>query len=115
MGEAADADRRDAPINLAGRRIRVGYVSSDLREHAIGYLMAELFEIHDKTKFEVFGYYCGKDPQGDLNARIRSSWLPKVRSILPHPNQSPLTGSKVSQTPPAPQLPLRGKDNTLLC
>ena len=62
--DAPDADRRDAPIDLTGRRIRVGYVSSDLREHAIGYLMAELFEIHDKTKFEVFGYYCGKDPQG---------------------------------------------------
>jgi predicted O-linked N-acetylglucosamine transferase (SPINDLY family) len=71
--DAPDADRRDAAIDLRGRRIRVGYVSSDLREHAIGYLMAELFEIHDKNKVEVFGYYCGKDPQGELNARIRAS------------------------------------------
>jgi predicted O-linked N-acetylglucosamine transferase (SPINDLY family) len=71
--DAPDADRRDAAIDLSERRIRVGYVSSDLREHAIGYLMAELFEIHDKTKVEVFAYYCGKDPQGDLNARIRAA------------------------------------------
>jgi predicted O-linked N-acetylglucosamine transferase (SPINDLY family) len=71
--DAPDADRRDAPIDLEGRRIRVGYVSSDLREHAIGYLMVELFELHDRTKVEVFGYYCGKDPQGELNARIRAA------------------------------------------
>lgn len=71
--DAPDADRRDAPIDLTGRRIRVGYVSSDLREHAVGYLMAELFEVHDRQKVEVFAYYCGVDPQGDLNARIRAS------------------------------------------
>ena len=71
--DAPDADRRHAPIDLASRRLRVGYVSSDLREHAIGYLMAELFELHDTSKIEVFAYYCGKDPQGELNARIRAA------------------------------------------
>jgi predicted O-linked N-acetylglucosamine transferase (SPINDLY family) len=71
--DAPDADRRNASIDLTGRRLRVGYVSSDLREHAIGYLMAELFELHDREKVEVFAYYCGVDPQGDLNARIRKA------------------------------------------
>ena len=71
--DAPDADRRDAPIDLAGRRIRVGYVSSDLREHAIGYLMTELFELHDKSKVEVFAYYCGKDPQGGITTRIKAA------------------------------------------
>jgi predicted O-linked N-acetylglucosamine transferase (SPINDLY family) len=71
--DAPDADRRNAPIKLKGRRLKVGYVSSDLREHAIGYLMAELFEVHDKTKVEVFAYYCGKDPQGAITDRIKAS------------------------------------------
>ncbi len=71
--DAPDADRRDAPIDLTGRRLRVGYVSSDLREHAVGYLMAELFELHDKAAVEVFAYYCGQGPQGDLSARIRTA------------------------------------------
>ena len=71
--DTPDADRRDAPTDIAGRRIRVGYVSSDLREHAIGYLMSELFEVHDKTKVEVFAYYCGKDPQGPLTDRIKAA------------------------------------------
>jgi len=66
-------DRRDAGIDLAGRRLRVGYVSSDLRDHAIGYLMAELFELHDREKVEVFAYYCGKKDDGALNARIKAA------------------------------------------
>lgn len=59
------SDRRRAAIDLNGRRIRVGYVSSDLRDHAVGYLMAELFEIHDKSKVEVFAYYCGRPSEGE--------------------------------------------------
>jgi predicted O-linked N-acetylglucosamine transferase (SPINDLY family) len=68
-----DADRRHARIDLRGRRLRIGYVSSDLRDHAVGYLMAELFEVHDRSKVEVFAYYCGI-PGGDgLQTRIKAS------------------------------------------
>jgi len=66
-------DRRDAAIDLTGRRMRIGYVSSDLRDHAIGYLMAELFELHDRSQVEVFAYYCGKPDEGALNARIKAA------------------------------------------
>lgn len=37
-------------------RIRIGYVSGDLCVHAVGLLLPELLEGHDKTKFEIFGY-----------------------------------------------------------
>jgi predicted O-linked N-acetylglucosamine transferase (SPINDLY family) len=67
------ADRRHAPIELNGRRLRVGYVSSDLRDHAVGYLMAELFELHDRSKIEVFAYYCGIAAKDGLQTRIRGS------------------------------------------
>lgn len=66
-------DRREAAIDLAGRRMRIGYVSSDLRDHAIGYLMAELFEVHDRSQVEVFAYYCGRPDEGALNARIKAA------------------------------------------
>ena len=62
-----------APIDLSGRRLRVGYVSSDLRDHAVGYLMAEMLELHDKAKFEVFAYNCGPNATGALNERIRNT------------------------------------------
>jgi predicted O-linked N-acetylglucosamine transferase (SPINDLY family) len=66
-------DRRAAEIDLSGRRLRIGYVSSDLRDHAIGYLMAELFELHDRDQVEVFAYYCGRPDEGALNARIKAA------------------------------------------
>ena len=64
-----DADRRHAPVDLTTRRLRVGYISSDLRDHAIGYLMPEVFELHDQTAVEIFVYYCGPDPKGAMNDR----------------------------------------------
>jgi predicted O-linked N-acetylglucosamine transferase (SPINDLY family) len=73
-----DFDRRHAAIDLSGRRLKVGYVSSDLREHAVGYLMSEMFELHDRAKVEVFAYYCGIPSDDGVNARIKLAvehWL----------------------------------------
>ena len=33
-----------------GQRLRVGYVSSDLREHAVGFALCEALELHDKSQ-----------------------------------------------------------------
>ncbi len=68
-----DSDRRHAPIDLSNRRLRIGYVSSDLRDHAIGYLMAELFELHSKRDVEVFAYYCGPASTSALTGRIKAA------------------------------------------
>lgn len=43
-----------APPLASGRRIRVGYLSSDFRMHAVGMLAAPLLEHHDRASFEVF-------------------------------------------------------------
>ena len=76
---AADFDRRHATIDVSKRRLRVGYVSSDLRDHAVGYLMAELFEVHDKARVEVFAYYCGPESNSELTQRTKANvehWKP---------------------------------------
>ncbi len=36
-------------------KIRIAYVSADFGDHPVSYLTAELFELHDRNKFEVFG------------------------------------------------------------
>ncbi len=36
-------------------KIRVAYLSADFREHAMCYLMAGVFEQHDRTEFDIFG------------------------------------------------------------
>jgi predicted O-linked N-acetylglucosamine transferase (SPINDLY family) len=71
--ELSRHDRRDAPIVLDGRRLRIGYVSSDLRDHAIGTLMAEVFELHDRARVEVTAYYCGPPSTAPLQARIKAA------------------------------------------
>ena len=37
-------------------RIRLGYLSGDLHHHAVGLLTAELFELHDRERFEVWAF-----------------------------------------------------------
>lgn len=59
-------------ISGTGQRVRVGYLSSDLREHAVGFALCEVLELHDKSNVEVFAYYCGDPRPGDATqARIR--------------------------------------------
>lgn len=72
-GPITGTDRRNAPIDFPERRLRVGYVSSDLRDHAIGYLMAEFFELHGRNDIEVFVYYCGIPSNSELTNRIMSA------------------------------------------
>lgn len=37
-------------------KLRVGYVSPDFRNHAVGRLISQLFETHNREQFEIFGY-----------------------------------------------------------
>lgn len=52
-------------------RLRIGYLSSDLHNHATAYLMAEVFERHDRSKVEVVAYSCGADDGREMRTRIR--------------------------------------------
>jgi predicted O-linked N-acetylglucosamine transferase (SPINDLY family) len=60
-----------APAAPVKRPLRIGYVSPDLRGHAIGYLTAEVFGLHDRSRVEVFAYYSGPGGPDALQARIR--------------------------------------------
>jgi predicted O-linked N-acetylglucosamine transferase (SPINDLY family) len=51
-------------------RIRIAYVSADFRVHPIPYLITEVFELHDRSKFEVIGISLGPDDKSDVRARI---------------------------------------------
>ena len=61
------------PAPKTGGRLRLGYLSSDLREHAVGYLAAELFELHDRDRVEVFAYFCGPPGADPLQERIKAA------------------------------------------
>lgn len=54
-------------------RVRVGYVSSDFHHHATCVLMAEVFEHHDRDRFEVFAYSHGPDDASAMRKRVQQS------------------------------------------
>ena len=55
----------------AHERLRIGYLSSDLRQHATATLTAAVFELHDRRRFEVFGYAIGPADDSAMRRRLR--------------------------------------------
>lgn len=53
-----------------GPRLRIGYLSADLHEHATAYLLAELLEVHDRARFEVIAYSYGPDDGSAMRKRL---------------------------------------------
>jgi len=64
------------PISKTGKRhkIRVGYFSSDFYNHATAYLMAELFELHNKGKFELIAFSFGPNSNDQMRKRISEAF-----------------------------------------
>ena len=56
-------------------RIRVGYISPDLRGHVAGYFAAAFFTHHDRDRFEVFGYAaCKEDAFSETLKQNADGW-----------------------------------------
>jgi len=53
--------------------LRIGYLSSDLREHAVGQLMAEVPALHDRSQVEIFAYYCGPQSLDPMHDAFKTS------------------------------------------
>ncbi len=54
-------------------KIRIAYLSSDFCLHPVSMLTAELFELHDRRRFEVYGYCWSRDDGSALRKRIIQS------------------------------------------
>lgn len=57
-----------------GTRIRLGYLSSDLRVHAVASLIAGVFEHHDRSRFEVIGYSTSPNDQSPMRTRLTGAF-----------------------------------------
>ena len=65
-----------APLALGAHppgRLRIAYLSADFHTHATAYLMAELFELHDRSRFEVLALSFGPDDSGPMRQRIAAA------------------------------------------
>ncbi len=55
-------------------RIRLGYFSADLRNHAVAILTAGLFESHDRSRFEVTAFSLGPDRRDEMRTRVEAAF-----------------------------------------
>jgi predicted O-linked N-acetylglucosamine transferase (SPINDLY family) len=52
------------------QKIRIGYLSSDFRTHAVSLLTVEMYELHDRNKFEIYGFCLTPPDDSALRARV---------------------------------------------
>jgi predicted O-linked N-acetylglucosamine transferase (SPINDLY family) len=64
VGEVAD---------VSGRRIRVGYLSADFRNHPVTHLITDVIAHHDKARFEVFLYAYGPEKEDQERQALRQA------------------------------------------
>lgn len=56
------------------RKIRLAYISADFRPHPMAYLMAGVFENHDRSRFETFAVSLGPSSNDDFTLRLAKSF-----------------------------------------
>jgi tetratricopeptide (TPR) repeat protein len=79
--EIWNIDKNPANLSLGpilkrarGGKIRLGYFSADFHNHATAYLMAELFERHDKDKFDLIAFSFGPDTKDEMQVRVAKAF-----------------------------------------
>jgi len=51
-------------------KLKLGFVSGDFRNHPVGYVLGEFFELIDREKFDVYLYDTHPEEQTDIHKRI---------------------------------------------
>ena len=62
------------PRRVAPGKLRIGYFSCDLREHPVAMLTTELFESHDRDRFEITAFSLGPDDSSDERERLKKAF-----------------------------------------
>ena len=60
--------------NKSDGKIRVAYYSADFFKHATSYLIAQLFELHDKDSFEFYGFSFGLNIKDEMQTRVAAAF-----------------------------------------
>jgi predicted O-linked N-acetylglucosamine transferase (SPINDLY family) len=61
------------PKRSRNERIHIGYFSADFHDHATSYLIAQLFEFHDRSRFRVTAFSFGPDSRGSMRKRVKAA------------------------------------------
>lgn len=66
-----NSEKLDLIANDGKRKIRIGYFSTDFKEHPVGMLMENLIRLHDRSRFEVIGFFLSKKSGDQVEDRLR--------------------------------------------
>jgi protein O-GlcNAc transferase len=55
-------------------KIRIGYMSADLCQHAVAYLIAGIFECHNRSQFEITAISIGPNDRSEMRQRLEGSF-----------------------------------------
>ena len=70
-----------------GRKIRIGYVSGELRDQATSHLIVGVLEHHDKSSFEIYAFDNGWNDGSEIRRRIEAA-VPTIIGISQLDDQS---------------------------
>jgi protein O-GlcNAc transferase len=56
------------------QKIKIGYLSADFRLHPLAFLISELIELHDRSKFEIFAFSYGVNDKTNTRARLKKAF-----------------------------------------
>jgi predicted O-linked N-acetylglucosamine transferase (SPINDLY family) len=59
---------------LRGDKVRIGYFSADFRIHPVAMLIAELFEMHDRSRFEITAFAFGPEANDAMRIRLERAF-----------------------------------------
>jgi len=59
-GDPSEAVAKPSP-GPQTRRLKIGYLSNNFRNHPTAHLLTRLFRLHDRERFEIYGYSYGPD------------------------------------------------------
>jgi len=68
-----DVPRLAKPKGYGHKKIRIGYCSSDFSLHPVSMLTVEMFELHDRERFEVYGYCWSPEDGSALRSRVMAA------------------------------------------
>lgn len=54
----------------SNEKIRVGYFSSDFKNHPVGILIKNIIEAHDRSKFEVYGFFLNEQCSDEMEQSL---------------------------------------------
>jgi predicted O-linked N-acetylglucosamine transferase (SPINDLY family) len=67
---ASNVPKLANPKAYGHRKLRIAYVSSDFSLHPVSMLTAELFELHNRDEFEVYGFCWSPEDGSGLRKRV---------------------------------------------